>query len=157
MEPNHSFFISPNKEILINSTKFGSGGRLYNRLRYLKRLQKDDQNSSAPPPPQNVNFQDSSNHLLWLKTVVVSDTNFEEITTKLEMTRAHRDEMVLRDSVELLQEFPFFFTHPLLVDFVKFFYFFIVNSMTNSYEYYHYDSSVAIGLRFDFIWPIHKE
>lgn len=108
---------------MINHTKSGSGGRLYNRIRFLEKIQRVNQNSITPQTPPNENNTYSMNHLLWLKTVVVSDTNIEEIRTKLTLTRAHRDEIVSKDSVELMQEFPFFFTYPLLVRTNEFLYF----------------------------------
>lgn len=108
---------------MINNTKSGSGGRLYNRIRYMKQItKKSEPNAIASPAPRNADFEHSTDNLLWLKTAVVSDNNIKEITTKLELTRAHRDHMVLRDSIELMQEFPFFFTHPLLVGFIEFMY-----------------------------------
>lgn len=109
--------------MLINCTNTGNGGRLYNRIRYLKKLQKNVQNQASSPLSQTVDPELSMNHMLWLKTVVVSDNNIEEIRTKLELTRARRDEIVLNDMVELMQEFPFFFTHPQLVSHNKFFYY----------------------------------
>lgn len=82
----------------------------------MKTLMRGDKNVNSPPVLQNVNPQHSMDHLLWLKTVVVSDASLEEIRAKLELTRSLRDEMVLKDTAELIQEFPFFFTHPLLVN-----------------------------------------
>lgn len=110
------FLFSLIKDILINSTNTGLGGRLYCRLRYLKLLTRSEKNPTPQPEPQNVNSQHSMDALLWLKTIVVSDTNVEEIRAKLELTRSLRDEMVLNDSVELIQEFPLLFTHPPLVN-----------------------------------------
>lgn len=120
------FLFSLIKDILINHTHTGLGGRLHNRLRYLKLLTRNEKNSNSPPVPQNVNPEHSMDHLLWLKTIVVSDANMEEIRTKLELTRTLRDEMVLKDNIELIQEFPSFFTHPSLVNLDELLYFDIV-------------------------------
>lgn len=125
-----------NKDILINHTKSGSGGRLYNRIRYLKRS-KIEKNTTTPTTSQDIsrNASDSTNHLLWLKTIVVSDTNMEDIRKKLELTRADRDEMVLKDNIELLQEFPFFFTHPSFVSFVDLIYSCSIRSQMNNFKF----------------------
>lgn len=96
------------KDVLINYTNTGMGGRLYNRLRYLKSVTKNELNLNPPPVLPNANPQHSMNDLLWLKTVVVADVDIEEIRAKLEATRLLRDEMVLRDGVELIQEFSLF-------------------------------------------------
>lgn len=104
------------KDILINCTNTGLGGRLYNRLRYMKSIKRNEKNLNSTPVPQDVNSQHSMNDLLWLKTVVVADVDITEIRAKLEATRSIRDEMVLRNDIELIQEFSLFFAHPLLVN-----------------------------------------
>lgn len=122
---------------MINKTNSGLGGRLYCRLRYLKSISRNEKNPDSPQVPENGNPQHSMNDLLWLKTIVVSNANLEEIRTKLKLTRSLRDEMVLRENVELIQEFPFFFTHPLLVNFNEFSYFFRLSFLFR-YEFSNY-------------------
>lgn len=105
------------KDVLIHGSSRGTTGRLYNRIRYLKKRAQELQGPADVALPQVESSQHSMDHLLWLKTVVVSDDNVSEIQSKLELTRKQRDEMVSKATVELLQEFPFFFTNPELVGF----------------------------------------
>lgn len=98
-------------------------GRLYNRFRYLRQKSKNsgENNTVATTETQeDQNDEHLMDNLLWLKTVVVSQTNTAEIRKKLDVTRRLRDDMVKKDNVELMQEFPFFFTHPPLVGLINF-------------------------------------
>lgn len=121
---------------MINSTSTGLGGRLYNRLRYMKTVERNEKNQDAPPVSQDVDPQHSMNELLWLKTVVVADEDIEEIRAKLDSTRLLRDAMVLRDDIELIQEFSLFFTHPLLVNPNATLYFDIVHFIKHVYTFF---------------------
>lgn len=114
---------SLSQDLLIRSSKTGTTGRLYNRIRYLRNATKTNDVAGVDEEPTPSTLQKeteqsnehSMNDLFWLKTVVVSKTNMKEIEHKLQSTRKIRDEMVRKETIELLQEFPFFFTHPLLV------------------------------------------
>lgn len=105
------------QDVLINTSALGSGGRLYNRFRYLRN--KDKKTSS----PVNGELQSSVNEqpefspddLLYLKTTLISDSNIGEVRKRLEKTRKKRDEMVKDEETDLLEQFPFFFTCPQLV------------------------------------------
>lgn len=55
------------------------------------------------------------NDLLYLKNVVVSNENLDEVRKILEKTRKIRDEMIKDDTVDYLENFPVLFVRPLLV------------------------------------------
>lgn len=108
------------QDILINSSNFGTSGRLYNRIRYLRKLNcaKNSENAetaNSSTPFQHEGQKYSMDDLLYLKTVVISETNLDEVRKKLEITREHRDELVRKDTIDLMEHFPFFFTRPQLV------------------------------------------
>lgn len=105
---------------MIYASNSGTNGRLYNRFRYLRQKSKNIGNENTVPTQTQEDraVEYAMNDLLWLKTVVISSTNIAEIRRKLDMTRQLRDEIVQKDTVELMQEFPFFFTHPHLVSII---------------------------------------
>lgn len=113
-------FISLIQDVLINSSASGTSGRLYNRIRYLRKIHnsKNAVNGGTGvslPTPQDVDRPYSMNDLLYLKTVVVSENSMAEIQKKLEVTRHQRDELVRSNKVDFMEHFPFFFAHPQLV------------------------------------------
>lgn len=87
-----------------------------------QKLKNTGENNTVPATEtqENQNDEYSMENLLWLKTVVVSQTNIALIRKKLDDTRRLRDDMVQKDTVELMLEFPFFFTHPPLVSLINF-------------------------------------
>lgn len=102
---------------MINTTEKGSSGRLYNRIRYLRKLENQKkllENNNQPIVTQ-ATPQYTMDDLLFLKNVIVTKQNMIEIQQKLEITRQKRDEMVRLDSVDFLENFPFFFACPELV------------------------------------------
>lgn len=112
------------KDILINNSGNGTTGRLYNRFRYLRKLDRDAKTKENNPSPSDATTADETtadtishliDDLLFLKTVVVSPNTIDEIRQKLMITRDKRDEMVKEDTIDYLEHFPFFFTCPNLV------------------------------------------
>lgn len=111
---------------MIHSSKNGSGGRLYNRFRYLRlkertltqpheetdRQTNDLANDHEKSDGEQENFDDD---LLWLKSVVVTNANLDDVRKILEKTRRVRDEMVKNQSVDYLEHFPVLFVRPDLV------------------------------------------
>lgn len=106
---------------MINSTEKGSSGRLYNRIRYLRKLDRQTTEVEAQPSPVTEAPQYTMDDMLYLKTVVVSDANIDEIRRKLQITRIGRDELIKNDSVDYLEHFPCFFARPNLVSTIKVF------------------------------------
>lgn len=100
-----------------------------------QKLKNIEENNTAQPTETdgNENDEHSMNSLLWLKTAVVSQANIADVRKKLHATRRLRDEMVQKDNVELMQEFPFFFTHPTLVIVFPILSFLFGNSILNDY------------------------
>lgn len=107
-------------------SKHGPGGRLYNRFRYLRTVEKlRMQSNGAPALPQTDYVAESGQNddvtgdlkekykddLLYLKTVVVTSENLADIRKILGKTRIVRDEM-MRD---YLENFPILFVCPNLV------------------------------------------
>lgn len=105
---------------MINTSSTGKGGRLYNRFRYLRQLDRQKQknvqeNMSPSAPSQNLDSPYSMEDMLYLKTVVISPENIVEVRKRLESTRQQRDMLVKDAETDLMIKFPFFFTHPQLV------------------------------------------
>lgn len=104
---------------MINSSNAGTSGRLYNRIRYLRKLHKanntENEESATPQLTQNNDQNYSMDELLYLKSVVINENSMPEILKRLEITRRQRDEMVRSDTIDLMEHFPFFFTCPQLV------------------------------------------
>lgn len=102
----------------------GTGGYLYNRIRYLRNKK------SSPDNQQNIRNDDMSttadtsfqgyemDALLYLKTTIVSDQNLADFKEKLKMTLDIRMKMIKVDKVDFLEYFPFMFVRPLLVSMV---------------------------------------
>lgn len=111
---------------MINNSGNGTTGRLYNRFRYLRKLDRDVQMKQNTPNSSGATTNEtrtntishSIDDLLFLKTVVVSANTIDGIRQRLEMTRKKRDEMVKEDTIDYLEHFPFFFTYPNLVRFL---------------------------------------
>lgn len=92
---------------------------MYNRFRYLRRLDKA-KNPKIPTlqsPPVDEQTEYTLDDLLYLKSTVVSETNIAEIHKRLQRTRQQRDELVRNEATDLLEHFPFFFAHPQLVSY----------------------------------------
>lgn len=102
---------------MINTTDKGTSGRLYNRFRYLRKLDRDNK-AKEPPTPIAYAPKYTMDDMLYLKTVVVSDSNVDEIRNMLRITRIGRDELVKNDSIDFLEHFPFFFARPDLVSII---------------------------------------
>lgn len=123
----HKIFSYNLKDILINHTGNGTTGRLYNRFRYLRKLDRvekskqTEQINTSSSDTQITNAETARinaapvEDLLYLKTAVVSPNTMDEIRQKLITTREKRDEMVKDDSLDYLEHFPFFFACPTLV------------------------------------------
>lgn len=120
----------------------GGGGYLYNRLRYLRKKEKDKRKnnlqtvseidesvSTADFDNQIVvsSSQDTMNNdtatsesyqmddLLFLKTIIVNEQNMPKIHEKLRETLERRRELLNTENVDMLEHFPFMFVHPQLV------------------------------------------
>lgn len=107
------------KDLLINTSEAGTTGRLYNRFRYLRKIDKGKNPDTQPLPalPPDEHPTHSLDDLLYLKTAVISNSNIVEVRKKLEKTRTLRDELVRAAETDLMEQFPFFFTHPQLVNY----------------------------------------
>lgn len=100
---------------MVHTTNSGKSGRLYNRIRYLRKThnmksnETDEVASASPLPIQEdvQNEQYSMNDLLFLKTVVISETNYAQVLKGLETTRKQRDELVRKETIDLIEQFPF--------------------------------------------------
>lgn len=99
-----------------------NGGYILNRLKYLrtrKRKQLADEATDRPATPEqrpiDAAVADIEADLLFLKTVIYDETNHEEVIRALKSTRARRFEMAHNQEIDLLREFPYFFTNPKLV------------------------------------------
>lgn len=135
--------ISIFQDLLINKAN-GGGGYLYNRLRYLRKMEKEkskptkqknhspknNETEGAAPSLDAGNrivvdsnqTSDNSNptphqvdDLLWLKTIVVNEQNMPEIHEKLRKTFERRRSLLNSENVNMLENFPFMFVHPQLV------------------------------------------
>lgn len=131
----------------------GGSGFLYNRLRYLRRKDRDqckkkpqtvngpeELESTEENENQNVSdsnpseFDSNDDHvtqqsyqmddLLFLKTIVVNEDNLPEIRKMLRKTLSRRQELLNSEKVNLLEHFPFFFVHPQLVS--SFYFMFVI-------------------------------
>lgn len=103
---------------MINITERGTSGRLYNRFRYLRKLDRENK-ANEPPAPIVDAPRYTMEDMLYLKTVVVSDNNIDEIRNMLRLTCIGRDELVKNDSIDFLEHFPFFFARPNLVSIIS--------------------------------------
>lgn len=100
----------------------GTGGYLYNRIRYLRN--KNAKNSiysaiEADQPNQSLSEYKISS-ILFLKTTVVSDKNVEEVQKHLKETLPDRLKMIADGSLDFMEHFPFFFVRPSLVSIFKY-------------------------------------
>lgn len=103
------------KDILINNVGNGTTGRLYNRFRYLRKLDRDtkmkqnyrNSNGATTDETRTNVISHSIDDLLFLKTVVVSANTMDEIRQRLVVTRERRDEMVKHDTIDYLEHFPY--------------------------------------------------
>lgn len=117
----------------------GGSGFLYNRLRYLRKKEKNQLKKKAQPSeePENIvpNVEDETvaenaastddgdvtndpyqmDDLLYLKTVVVHKNNLLEIQDILRKTFDRRRQWLCTDKVNLLENFPCMFVDPKLV------------------------------------------
>lgn len=116
----------------------GGGGYLYNRLRYLRRKEKDKckntlqtvneteeptstaENEIVASTSQNAMDSDTEasyqmDDLLLLKTILVNEDNMPKILETLRKTLQRRRELLDTKNVNMLEQFPFMFVHPPLV------------------------------------------
>lgn len=98
----------------------------FRNQKYLNKKDKADDGSNAVPNEVPTE-KDVVDALKFLKTVVASDKNMDEIHSKLVITAARRKEMIKMPKVDFLTEFPTFFTHPVIVRISKLFYVFIIH------------------------------
>lgn len=102
------------KDILINNSGNGTTGRLYNRFRYLRKLDRDTKMKQNNPNSSDATTDEtrtnaishSIDDLLFLKTVVVSANTMDEIRQRLVVTRERRDEMIKHDTIDYFEHFP---------------------------------------------------
>lgn len=64
---------------------------------------------------QNYTSLNAAKDFSWLKSAAVNDENMAEIMQKIKSTCTYRKKMLDDLSIELLESFPYFFTHPKLV------------------------------------------
>lgn len=111
---------------MFHSTQKGSAGRLYNGFRYLRKLDRDQKAKLQLNDVSDVSQTNDANgleqlpenytdDLLYLKTVVVSNENLDDIRRVMAKTRNVRDEMMKDGAIDYLENFPFFFVRPELV------------------------------------------
>lgn len=115
----------------------GGGGYLYNRIRYLRKKEKDkskndlqtvhetEESTSIVDIDKQITIngiQDVSSpvsyqmdDLLFLKTIVVNEQNMAKIHDVLRKTLERRRELLNNGNVNMLENFPFMFVHPQLV------------------------------------------
>lgn len=102
----------------------GTGGYLYNRIRYLRNkksssdnqqnIRNDDMSTTTDTSSQEYQME----ALLYLKTTIVSDQNLADFKEKLKMTFDIRMKMIKDDKVDFLEHFAFLFVRPTLVSMV---------------------------------------
>lgn len=95
-----------------------------NTLKYLTKSnynytagKKDRANKNTNSIGNVENAGNPTDKLNLLKTLVVSSDNVELIKTILSETAQHREKMIKDASLEFLEHFPMFFTHPEFVSF----------------------------------------
>lgn len=72
--------------------------------------------------PESIqNEEDFQRDLLFLKTAVINRENLDSVKQKLKATLDHRLRMMDNKEMDLMENFPFFFSHPQLVSFFQFF------------------------------------
>lgn len=86
-----------------------------------KRIGEDVSGEASSEAPTK---KDVEAALKFLKTVVVSSKNIDQIRSKLVITAAHRTQMIKTTKLDFLTEFPIFFTYPETVRVPNLFYFF---------------------------------
>lgn len=100
------------------------GGRLYRRIKYLRSLVKpteeecesNDCDQDQEPSENLENYAiDFNQEVTDLRSLVVNETNLNDFTEKLKITFDYRHKMLENKETDLLQEFPYFFTHAKLV------------------------------------------
>lgn len=122
----------------------GGGGYLYNRLRYLRKKEKnkcknnlqtvseteelDIENEIVASSSQNTTNGDTTtsdsyqmDELLCLKTMVVNQQNIPKIHEILRKTLKRRRELLNTKNVNMLELFPFMFVDPSFVSQLDFF------------------------------------
>lgn len=103
----------------------GGGGSLYNRVRKLRNGTKAGANNASiiefeanANEEENLEEEvecDPAESLLWLKKAVVNTDNMTAILKHLKQTSEYRKEMMKDKTLDLLEQFPFMFTNPILV------------------------------------------
>lgn len=99
----------------------GSGGWLYDKIKYLRRLSSHSKPSTETEDSESdIDNQDNheklcKNDIEILKTTIVNDDNMKLIKSKLEATSQYRLKMLQDKSIDLLETFPYFFVDPNLV------------------------------------------
>lgn len=104
----------------------GDRGWFNARLNYLRSVQ-NAMNKSASNKSQNrsqlnttvlnddCNDEAAAADILYLKSLPINDSNLEIFTQKLNSTREYRQKMLLDKSINLKEQFPYFFVKPELV------------------------------------------
>lgn len=107
----------------------GDKGWFNARLSYLREVQnkmnKSDKSkvSNSSQLDENaspISDDEAISSVLLLKSLVVTEENMETFIQKLNLTREYRQRMLLEKSINLKEQFPYFFTHPLLVKIIYF-------------------------------------
>lgn len=102
----------------------GTGGYLYNRIRYLrnKKSNSNVEQNSGNNDIMNTSEGNSCSYqmdsLLYLKTTVVSEQNLTEFKEKLKVTLPLRTQMIKDKNVDFLEQFPYLFVRPTLVSMI---------------------------------------
>lgn len=72
-------------------------------------------------PTEHSNSETMEEKMEFLRSVVVNDRSLSEIRKKLKETVQHRLQLMKIPELDLLEQFPFFFTHSNLVKYIYFF------------------------------------
>lgn len=95
-----------------------NGGYLLNRIKYLRGVKRSESRESLHCVDEIDDCDDTAceeEDIEILKSTVVSASNLDLIKTKLVSSTRYRLKMLENKSIDLLENFPYFFTNPELV------------------------------------------
>lgn len=104
-------------------------GYIENRVRFLSKKKKqvaleqqgenanDLPGDSAEELPQASAIEDAESEVLVnkMKSLVIDESNLDDVKGDLRVTRSYRSKMLLNKRTDLLESYPYFFTHVDLV------------------------------------------
>lgn len=102
-----------------------SGGFIGTQLKYLRgRKNKQIAKENVPIPNASIQEVDENetatiaDKLSYLKYTIIDKNNMEIIKEHIRATAIYRYNMLMDKNIDLLENFPFFFTHPALVNII---------------------------------------